>query len=397
MITDSIKKYLLLTLVLFILLSGISSAQQVSIDVSFYIPPTDIAPLPEIEKNKVKNIILFIGDGMGLAQLNAARIRAVGTSGKLYIEKMPVTGIKRTHAANNLITDSAASGTALACGIKTNNGMIAMAPDGTKYKSILEVAKQKGMSTGLIATSSITHATPATFASHVRYRGNEVTIAEQLIKNKVNLLLGGGKQFFIPQSVKWSARKDNRNLIEEAKKLGYNYIETAGELKSADNKYILGLFQMGEMTTEYPEPSLYDFTEKSIELLSRNETGFFLMVEGSQIDWACHENNPDRSIRQILLFDMAVKSGLDFAVKDKHTLVIVTADHETGGLAINGGSLDGNKLFIGWTTRGHSGVPVPVYAFGPYAEKFTGVYDNTDLPKILAKLLNIENFPQILE
>ena len=166
---------------------------------------------------------------------------------------------------------------------------------------------------------------------------------------------------------------------------------------SVDGEFILGLFQMGPMTTVDPEPMIAEMTSKAIENLSRDTDGFFLMVEGSQIDWECHDNDPDNTIRQTLLFDLAVKEAMDFALKDKETLVIVTADHETGGIAINGGSLNGNTLVLGWATKGHTGVPVPIYAFGPYAQRFTGLLDNTDVPKILAELLEISPFPEVLE
>lgn len=191
------------------------------------------------------------------------------------------------------------------------------------------------MATGLVATSTITHATPAAFAAHVKERRDEATIASQLLENRVNVLMGGGKRFFLPQSEAGSKRQDERDLIAEAEKVGYSFVQTKEELKASAGDYLLGLFQLGALTTHPPEPSLAEITAKAIELLSRNEKGFFLMAEGSQIDWAGHANDPDETIRQTLLFDEAVKVALDFAVKDKHTLVIATADHETGGMGIN--------------------------------------------------------------
>lgn len=395
MFLKRIKKVLIINSMLLLIFVSSVSAQSVKLDVSFYSPPTDTKPYPVFENGKVKNIIFLIGDGMGLAQLQAARIRAVGTSGKLYIEKLPVTGIKRTHSANSLITDSAASGTALAAGVKTNNGMIGVTPEGKKVKSILEAARDKGMATGLVATSTITHATPASFASHVPSRSDEATIATHIIENRVNVIFGGGKKFFVPQTFEGSGRKDAKNLVDEAKEFGYKFVETKDEMSAADGEYILGLFQMEPMTTVGPEPMIAEMTSKVIEILSRDKDGFFLMVEGSQIDWECHDNDPDNTIRQTLLFDLAVKEAMDFALKDRETLVIVTADHETGGIAINGGILSGNVLILGWTTKGHTGSPVPVYAFGPHAQRFTGVLDNTDVPKILAELLNVSPFPEV--
>ncbi|MFC1725719.1 alkaline phosphatase [candidate division KSB1 bacterium] len=393
----NIGRFSVLTIIIILFIINPVICQEVTLDISFYTPPSDLKPYPLIKAEKVKNVILLIGDGTGITQVSAARIRAVGASGKLYIDKMPVTGIQKTHSARQLITDSAASGTALAAGFKTNNGMIGMTPDGKKILTILEAAKEQGKMTGLIATSTITHATPAAFASHVRSRSNEPAIASQIIENMVNVIFGGGKNFFIPQHLKFSKRKDERNLIEEAKKAGYTYIETKEDLQSVNNDFVLGLFHYGPLTTEEPEPMIAELTEKAIDLLKRNENGFFLMVEGSQIDWECHDNDTEKAIRQILLFDLAVKAAVEFALENKETLIIITGDHETGGMAVNGGSLDGKKLNIAWATKGHTGSPLPVYAFGPFAEKFTGVFDNTDIPKIIAEILGIKDFPRIIE
>lgn len=347
--------------------------------------------------SQVENIIFLIGDGMGLSQITSARIANYGADERLNIEKLPVTGLINTHSSNDLITDSGAAGTALATGYKTNNGMISVNPDGKRLRTILEACRDIGMSTGLVVTCTITHATPAVFASHVMSRNDEATIASQLLENKVNVMLGGGRMFFLPESEPGSKRQDERNLLTEAKKNGYLYIQTKEELKESRGNYILGLFQLGALTTIPPEPSLGEMTDKAIELLRKNRKGFFLMVEGSQIDWACHDNDTDNTIRQTLLFDEAVKVSLDFALESKNTLVLVTADHECGGMGINGGSLDGKGLSIGWTTKGHSGVPVPVYAFGPKAERFMGLKDNTEIPRIFAELLGIESFPEMDE
>jgi alkaline phosphatase len=324
-------------------------------------------------------------------------MKVAGANGKLYLERLPVTGLIRTHASNALVTDSAAAGTALATGFKTNNGMICVGPDGKKYLTILEAAKETGMATGLVVTSTISHATPASFGAHAKSRKSEAKIAENLLENKINVMLGGGRCYFLPKSDPNSKREDERNLINEAKEAGYSYIKSEEELESACGPFLLGLFQVEGLLTRGPEPRLGKLTEKAIEVLSKDKKGFFLMVEGSQIDWACHSNNPDSTVRQTLLFDEAVKAAMDFALKDRQTLVIVTADHETGGLVVYGGDLGCEKLDVGWATKGHSGLPVPVYAFGPGAEIFTGVYDNTDVSKKIAELLKIKSFPRIME
>jgi alkaline phosphatase len=367
-----------------------------AVDISFYAPSPTTEFYPELHDTRVKNIIFCIGDGMGLGQISLARMKAAGPDGTLYMERMPVTGFIRTHSADALVTDSPAAGTALASGVKTNNGIIGIMPDGTRYQTILEAAKAKGMATGLVVTSRITDATPAAFASHVTSRKMQDKIAEQLISNKVNILFGGGKEYFLPRSYSRSKRNDQKNLIERAKKTGYLYIRNAEELKTANRPHILGLFQLGPLTTVAPEPSLTELTAKAIDILDREggDYGFFLMIEGSQIDWACHDNDAARTIRQTLLFDQAVKAAIDFALEDKHTLVIVTADHETGGLTIKDGSLKGDDLEVNWSTGGHSAMPVPIYAFGPKAEVFTGTYDNSEVPKKFARLLGINLFPK---
>ncbi|MFC1676564.1 alkaline phosphatase [Planctomycetota bacterium] len=402
------KKLILLSIACFIFLltatSAYSAVKVDKTDLAFYQRAAKIESYPLISGKNVRNVILFIGDGMGLNHTTFARFKTVGPTWRLHTERMPIVGLVGTYSNNALVTDSAASGTALATGFKTDNGVVSQLADGREVMTILEAAKSKGMATGLVVTSTITHATPACFAAHVKKRGFQQQIAEQIIENKVNVLLGGGRKFFIPKSKPNSARKDNRDLIKEAIAAGYSYIETTEQLNSADNPYLLGLFNIDALTTQEPEPTLAQLTEKAIEILSKKKKGlfaenkgFFLMVEGSQIDWAAHENNPDYCLRQTILFDQAVKSAIDFALKDRHTLVIVTADHETGGLVVKGGDLQGEKLDLNWATGGHTPSLVPLYAFGPQAQTFAGVYDNTDVPKRIAKALEIKNFPKIIE
>ncbi|MBN1361218.1 MAG: alkaline phosphatase [Sedimentisphaerales bacterium] len=373
-------------------------------DLSFYPKSEDMTPYPQTSSRSVRNVIFLIGDGMGLNQVMLARLKAVGLEGRLYLERLPVSGLARTHSSDNLVTDSAASGTALACGIKTKNGMIGVAPDRKAYRSLLEAAQAQGMATGLVVTSTISHATPASFGAHVRSRSDEAGIAEQLLSNKVDLLLGGGRKFFLPRSVRGGARRDRRNLMADANEAGYTLVSTTEGLQAVEDLPVLGLFQLDALTTAPPEPSLATLTEKAIDLLRDkrkgwfvHKRGFFLMVEGSQIDWACHDNDALHCVWQTLHFDLAVKAAVEFALADGRTLVVVTADHETGGLTIPGGSLDGSEVKVEWSTKGHSGSPVPVYAFGPGAERFAGVYDNTELSAKIAQLMRIEPWPQPIE
>ncbi len=369
-------------------------------DISFYRAPDRDRSYP-VEPARVRNVIFLIGDGMGLSQVALARMKAIGVEGKINMQLLPVQGLIRTHSANKLVTDSAAAGTALACGIKTDNGMIGMTPDQKPFCSILELAQANGMATGLVVTSTISHATPASFGSHVKSRKMEPEIAEQLLGNRINVLFGGGRKYFLPKSDPDSGRKDDRNLLAEAADAGYTVIETANQLRWVHGPNVLGLFQLDGLTTISPEPMLADMTKKAISILSETVSdsrkygrGFFLMVEGSQIDWACHANNPKACVRQVLLFDEAVRTAVDFALADGHTLVVVTADHETGGLTIPEGSLKGTDAKAHWSTGGHTASPVPVYAIGPKSQRFGGVYDNTEIPLKIAQALGIKTFPQ---
>ena len=383
---------------LIILLYSVNAAysrypgQDAPKDLSFYTPPEDTSHLPLIKKSKAKNIILLIGDGMGLGIVNTTKMRIAGADGCLYLEKMPITGLCNTHSVNRLTTDSAAAGTALATGKKTNNTHVSVDQDGNTLQTILEAAaSKKGKFTGLVVTTLMTRATPAVFGAHVKKRVDQATIAEHYIENRINVLFGGGKQYFIPRTSPGSLRTDDKDLIAEAIASGYKFIETEDELQWIDNEdHVLGLFQMGTPTTISPEPSLAEMTSKAIKLLNRNKNGFFMMVEGSQIDWAAHANDADYVVRQTLLFDLAVKVALDFAMKDKNTLVVVTADHECGGVILIDGKKDGSELEINFSTNHHTPMQVPVYAFGPGAENFTGVHDNTDIAKIFAMMFRIK-------
>jgi alkaline phosphatase len=342
---------------------------------------------------KVKNVILLIGDGMGLPQVNAVRLQVLGRSGRLTIEQMPVTGIITTDAADYIITDSAAGATAFATGHKTNNRMVSVLPDSTAVKTILEAFQEAGMKTGLVATSGLTHATPACFAAHVDLRHKYAEIAEQMIATAPQVMFAGGREYFIPQTAEGSKREDDVDLLKKADEAGYQVITEKAELTGLNAKdKALGLFRLGALENKDPEPSLSELTHKAIELLAFEGNGFFLMVEGSQIDWAGHANDFDYLQREMMSFDDAVKTALEFAQKDGETLVIVTADHETGGIHITGGKE--NEVEVSFISTHHTGTPVPVYAYGPGAMTFTGFYDNTDLVKKIDDLVGLEGFPQ---
>lgn len=356
---------------------------------AFYTAPLDNGKLTNAAGTEVRNVIVCIGDGMGFEHVALSRLTAGAP--KLWMETLPVAGEMTTRSANKKITDSAASGTALACGVKTNNGMIGMTPDKTQYSTILELLAQKGWKTGLVATSQITHATPASYAAHVVSRGNQKGIAPQMLANRVDVMFGGGQKYWLPKSA-GGIRDDKQDVLAQARRAGYQVIATRDELAALTKTPALGLFGKDGLTTAAPEPTLAEMSGMAINLLSRkNKQGFFLMIEGSQIDWAAHANDADRVIRQTLLFDMAVREAIEFARRDGHTLVIVTADHETGGLTVKSDNAGGIKAK--WSSGGHTEANVPVYAFGPGAEKFAGRIDNTDLPKRIAELTGVKQFP----
>jgi alkaline phosphatase len=360
-------------------------------------PKAELGLTPAQARHAPRNVILLIGDGMGNCISSAARIRKGGVTGILRFDEMPVIGLVRTSSANKLVTDSAAAGTALACGVKTNNETVAMTPEGKRARTILEAAMSRGMAGGLVVTSSVTDATPAAFGSHAPSRWKESQIADGLLQNKIDLLLGGGYENFIPNSREGSARDDARDLIREAKEAGYTVCRTKEEMAAAPEGKILGLFADNEMTTEPPDPSLAEMTTEALRRLGGGKKGFFLMIEGSLIDMRAHANDLEGTLDQTLKFDKAVGIALDFAKKDGHTLVVVTADHETGGLSINDGTMDGKVLDVVWGYDNHNPTAVPLFAFGPDSEMFGGFKENTVIPRIFARLLGIADFPKILE
>lgn len=363
------------------------------IEVQHEVVPYDFELFKEGEKPK--NIILVIGDGMGVNHIKAARIVSVGIDGKLNMEKLPIISFITTYSANSSVPDSAAAATAIACGYKTNNGMVGMLPDGEKVMSILEAAKSIGKATGLVTTDKVTGATPAAFVTHTNSRNNFKEIAEQLLEgNKVNVILGGEELFFLPKSL-GGKRTDERNLIEEAKEAGYRFVNTVEDLLSVpveETRYLLGLFPVKRCQDR--KPSLAEMTDIAIRILSQEEKGFFLMMEGAQIDWTSHANNTEQTIRETIDLDKAVKVILEFAKNDKKTLVVITADHETGGMKVKGDSPE--DLKISWSTTHHTDQKVPVFSYGPGAELFADIEDNTEISKKFAKLFGIKRFPRYL-
>jgi len=320
---------------------------------------------------KPKKLILMIGDGMGVAQVYAGM---TANKGSLNMERCTYTGFHKTYSSNAYITDSGAGGTAIATGVKTYNGAIGVDSLGNPVTSILELAEKNGMATGLIATSTITHATPAAFIAHQSSRNSYEDIALDFTKTDVEVIIGGGLYHF-------SRREDGQDLTNIFAAKGYHVLKSVKELSEVSSGKVLCLADSFHLPPAAMGRGdmLPVATEQALRLLNQYKKGFFMMVEGSQIDWGCHENSTDYVVSEVLDFDDAVGKALDFARKDGQTLVVITADHETGGMALTGGDIRAGKVEASYTSEDHTGVMVPVFAFGPGAELFTGVYQNTDL------------------
>ncbi|PKF88049.1 alkaline phosphatase [Bacillus sp. BA3] len=412
---------------------------------------------------EIKNVIFLIGDGMGVSYTSAYRYLKdnPGTKAAERTEfDKYLVGQQMTYPEDSAqnITDSASAATAMSAGVKTYNAAIAVDNDKSEVKTVLEAAKEKGKATGLVATSEITHATPASFGAHDENRKNMNSIADDYYndlirgKHKIDVLLGGGKSNFVRPDV---------NLAKAFEKDGYSYVTDKNQMLKDKNEQVLGLFAsegLPKMIDRPSEtPSLADMTSSAIQRLNKDKDGFFLMVEGSQVDWAGHDNDIVGAMSEMEDFEKAYKAAMEFAKKDKHTLVVATADHSTGGFSIgakgiynwygepikaakrtpdfmadaivkgadvektlkqyinqnevkltddeiktvteaaktkNVTNVDNaieaifdNRTNTAWTTGGHTGEDVPVYAYGPYKERFAGQVDNTDQAKIIFDLL----------
>lgn len=429
------------------------------------------AEAKETNNAEIKNVILLIGDGMGVSYTSAYRYLQDSNDSKFadrtamdnYLVGQQMTYPEDPHQN---VTDSASAATAMSAGIKTYNNAIAVDNDGSDVKTVLESAKEQGKATGLVATSEITHATPASFGSHDESRKNMNAIANDYFddlvngEHKVDVLLGGGTDLFV---------RSDRNLINEFQKDGYSIVSNKEQMLNNDSEQVLGLFAkrgLPKMIDRPAEiPSLEEMTTSAIERLNKDKDGFFLMVEGSQIDWAGHDNDIVAAMSEMQDFEKAFQAAIDFAKKDKHTVVIATADHSTGGYSIGADGIynwfgapikaakrtpdfmanqivakkanveETLKKYIdleltpeeiqsvkeaaktnqelevdnaieqifdkrshtGWTTGGHTGEDVPVYAFGPAAENFAGQIDNTDIAKNIFDIIEKGNNKTVIE
>ena len=397
--------------------------------------------VPSHQGNRpAKNVIIFVGDGMGTSHRLLIRYGNVGPEGKLAMDSMPVAGRSQTfpHDPEAFVSDSAAGGTALATGVKTYNGAIGVDENGKRATSVLELAARAGKATGLVTTAQVTDATPASFGAHVLDRSQQSLIARQFLENsKPQVILGGGEDKWYPpgnpgafpdqpaEDPSERSAGTEGNLVERAKQLGYEYVTNTAELKAAKSRKILGLFANEEMFQQRPEGngdvynptvSLADMTSKAISTLAKDRDGFFLMVEEEGIDEMAHQSNAGQVIKAGKNLDSAVAVAVRYAKQHRDTLVIVVADHETGSLAIEDvpalqddpnypnesgegrTSEDGpfsipgtdKQFVVDWTTANHTAEDVPVTAMGPGSELLSGVYENTHVHDAMVKAMGLK-------
>lgn len=428
------------------------------------------------DADRPENVVFIVADGMSAVAMTLARdyLRETEVESNGLALDAHLTGTVQTWAADSRITDSASSATAYASGVKTYNGAIGMNIDRQPVPTILELAEDDGYNTGLISTARITHATPAAFSAHVVARAQEQEIADQQIRKGIEILLGGGRQFYVGPA-EGGVRTDSANIMRDS---GYNMVANRAELLAQQELPVLGLFSPSHMAYEIDrarttEPSVAEMTSWALDRLSAEDRPFFIMIEAGRVDHAGHGNDAPAFLHDMLAFDQAVAAALDFARQDGRTLVVITADHETGGLTL-GGEFEGRgsgyrydpaelasskssiedfgsrltaaladrpglpvwiqdnlladfnvvlsepeaielrrilatnndaglrsllqstlqdllarRASVHWSTSGHTAVDVPLFAFGPGADRFTGSMDNTQVGKLLAEMLGV--------
>ena len=359
--------------------------------------PYEVEKVKAPRGKKVKNVILMIGDGMSLMHIQAAW---TCNRGHLWLENAQYTGLSKTPATNRLITDSGSGGTSLATGYKTCYHAVGVDEDGNKLKSLVDYAKEAGKAAGVAVTCRLWDATPCDFLSHNIDRDNEQELIAEMANSPVDYVFGGGAKFF-------TNRKDGRNIFKELEKKGYKVITSKTDLKTilkdnesykkcvsstADNSNCKVYCVPFEVDTPLPDERGDLLARASIagmNLLNQNKNGFFMMIEGSQLDDYGHFNQLDMLMKETLDFDQTFGRVIKWAAQDGETLVVVTADHETGGMTVLDGDYKEGRVEVNFSTKNHSGTMVPVYAFGPGSENFSGFMDNTDICWKIKALMNM--------
>ena len=361
----------------------VSDSILVSAPVSSYVSPYPyvVVTVPDADDiARARNIILMIGDGMGLEHISCALVL---NHGKLNMTSMPVTGLSLTTSADNLITDSAAGGTALASGQKTANGHVGVTPDGLPLESLLEKASASGRLTGVVTTCRLNDATPAAFCCHEPDRDDAESIVADYLDCGVDYIAGGGLRY-------WRDRSDGRDIISEMAARGYEVALSPEALAAADRLPVLGLLADLELPVALKRGDLYrDMVSHGLSLLSSSSSasGFVMVLEGSCIDDWSHAGRLDLAMEELLDFDRTVGDVLEWAAADGHTLVVVTADHATGALTLRGGDLNEGRIEAVFGSDSHNGIAVPYFVYGPCSDRFGGVMENSALSALLASFL----------
>ena len=343
--------------------------------------PYDVPEIKAPKGKKVKNVVLMIGDGMSLMHVYSAW---TANRGKLYLDNSQAVGLSKTYCVDKLITDSGAGGTAIATGQKTKYHYVGVDPQGNELPSLITLSKQKGMSAGIAVTCRLWDATPADFCCHNVDRDDEFDLVADYVECGADYVVGGGAE-------KFENRPDGRNIFQELEAKGYQVARSWEEAQALKNGKIFAVTDKRDTPVPAERGDRLALSAlKGMDIMDKNKKGFFMMIEGSQLDDYGHFNDLDLLMQETHDFDRTVGKVFEWAAKDGETLVVVTADHETGGLTLVDGDLQKGEIKCKFSTGSHSGVMVPVYAFGPGAEHFTGLYENTDIFHKIATLLNLK-------
>ena len=342
--------------------------------------PYKVEKIAPPKGKKVKNVILMIGDGMSLAHMYTAW---TANRGQLWLENAQYTGLSKTWCTNRLVCDSGSGGTALATGQKTCYHAVGTDPQGNPLTTLCDLAKAKGKSAGIAVTCRLWDATPCDFSCHNLDRDKEQELIGDYPTSGIDYAFGGGAKYF-------TNRADGRDIFKELEANGYHVSRTWDDLAAWKSGKVFAVPY--DVDTPLPDERgdlLARASLKGIELLNQNRNGFFMMVEGSQLDDYGHFNQLDLLMKETLDFDHTIGKMMKWAAQDGETLVVVTADHETGGLTLVDGNKDEGKVTCCFSTKSHSGVMVPVYAFGPGSEQFSGIMENTDIFKKIKALMKL--------
>lgn len=348
-------------------------------------------PVPPATDQAPRNVILVLGDGMGLGHLSAGSALVVGPAGGLAVESAPVVGLVRTWAADALVTDSAAAASAMATGLKTPEHSVSLQADGSTPRTLFEAAAARGMGTGFVTTSGMVDATPAAFLTHAGHRDEYRTILEQLLASDATVLIGGDYQRY----PKARRQPDYLELVREAESAAdprFTVVRDPASLATAPAP-LLALLPARPGSRSAHGPPLAESTRRALALLGDPAAGFLLVVEHEETDEAAHDNDVDGVVAAMVELDEALRVILEVAAARGDTLVVVTADHDTAGMAVADGDFDDGIAELRWLDDGHLATWVPLFAFGPGAPRFAGVLDNTEIGRRLAELLELDGFP----